>query len=283
MKKLTVVLILMISCYQLVAQTDKIDSLLNDLVYNYNDPLVLPEKAVKYDFFSVGTNYSNKTFYAGREIGDNMYTISGHLFYYNAIGLFVSASGNWLSQISPSYSNTTITGGYSKSIDKKKLFTFRTSYSRFLYNATDTISNYLYNNNFNIGFSFRKNWIGARVSGNLLFGEEYLPNLSTSLYTKFTLIKLGKYNKIYSTPELTAFFSNETFYTTDLTNTKTVFGLLNTQLTVPLIISISDFDVEFSYSLNLPFTQEENVTYPIDTYFTASISYMLPIAKKIRK
>ena len=287
MKKLIVIALLM-SGIPALAQTDKIDSLLNDLVYNDSDHLIMPEKPVKFDFLYTGANYSSNTFYAGREIGSDMFNITGNLFYYSSTGLFIGASGCRYDQLTPSYSNTTVSAGYSKAIDKKKLFTIRTSYSRFFYYKPDTASYFPYKNNFNLGLSFRKNWIGLRVSGNLLFGEEFRINVSTALYSRFTLIKLGKYNKIYTAPEVSAFFTTETVSTTktnsqnadQTTNLKDVFSLLNTQIYVPLGLSVGNFDFEFSYSLNLPTTQDVNISYPAKTFYSVSIGYMLPIAKK---
>lgn len=287
MKKLIVIAFLM-SGITAFGQTDKIDSLLNDLVYNDSDPLIMPEKPVKFDFLYVGANYSSNSFYAGREIGSDMFNVSGNIFYYNSNGLFIGASGSWFDQLTPSYSNTTLSAGFSKSLDKKKLFTFRTSYSRFIYYKPDSGSYYPYENNFNLGLSFRKNWISVRVGGNLLFGEESRVNFSTALYSRFTIVKLGKYNKIYTAPEVSAFFTTETVSTTksnslnadQTTDYEDVFGLLNTQIYVPLGLSVGNFDFEFSYSLNLPLTQDANISYPAKNYYSVSIGYMLPIAKK---
>lgn len=287
MKKLIFIVFLM-SGISALAQTDRIDSLLNDLVYNDSDPLIMPEKPVKLDFLYGGINYSSNSFYAGREIGDNMYNVSGNIFYYNSTGLFIGTSGSWFGQLTPSYSNTTLSAGFSKAVDKKKLFTFRTSYSRFIYYKPDTGSYFPYENNLSLGLSFRKNWIGMRVAGNLLFGEESKVNISTALYSRFTLVKLNKYNKIYTAPELSAFLTTETVNTsktnsqnTDQTmNTRDVFGLINTQFYVPIGLSIGSFDLEFSYSVNLPTTQDVNISYSMNSFYSFSIGYMLPIAKR---
>lgn len=283
MKKLMIIVFLM-SGISAFAQTDKIDSLLNDLVYNDTDPLIMPEKPVKFDFLYVGANYSSNSFYAGREIGSNMFNVTGNLFYYSSSGLFIGTSGYWYDQLMPSYRNTILSAGFSKTIDKKRLLTFRTSYSRFIYYKPDSGSYYPYKNNFNLGLSFRKNWIGVRIGGNLLFGDESKVNILTALYSRFTLIKLSKYNKIYTSPEISAFFTTETVSTgqnTDQTsNIKDVFGLLNTQIHVPLGISVNNFDFEFSYSVNLPATLDPTISYPVNTFYSLSIGYMLPIAKK---
>lgn len=287
MKKLMVIIFLM-SGLQVYAQSDRIDSLLNDLVYNSDDPLIVPEEPLKYDFIYAGSNFSNKTFYAGREVDDKMYNVSGNLYYYNSSGLYAGASGVWFNKLTPGYSSTVLSAGFSKAIDKKKHFTFRTAYSRFLYYKQDTSSSYPFKNNFSLGFSFRKKWIGARVYGNLLFGDDSKLNLSTALFSRFDLIHLGHYNKIYMAPEVSAFFSKETVniiktdsQTTDQTSAglKDVFGLMNSQLYVPLGISIGDFDFELSYSVNFPFTQDVNISYPVKSFFSFSIGFMLPIAR----
>lgn len=271
-----------------LAQTDRIDSLLNDLIYNDSNPLIIPEKPVKYDFLYAGVNYSSNTFYAGREIGSDMFNFSGNLLYYSSTGLFIATAGSWYDQLTPGYSHTVVAAGFSKAIDKKKLFTLRTSYSRFIYYKPDTGSYYPYKNNFNLGMSFRKDWFGVRLAGNILFGEESKENVSAAIYSRFTLIKFGKYNKIYTAPEVSAFFTTETV-TTDQTNTqnadqtatyKDVFSLINTQMYIPLGFSIDNFDLEFSYSINFPKTQDINISYPTKMFYSVSIGYMLPIAKK---
>lgn len=270
------------------AQVDRIDSLLNDLVFNESDPLIIPEKPVKFDFIYTGANYNSNTFYAGREVSSDMYNVSGYLFYYNSSGLYAGVSGLWFDQLTPSYANTTLSTGFSKAIDKNKLFTFRTSYSHFFYYKTDSVSIYPYTNNFSLGMSFRKKWIGARVSGSLLFGDDNKITISSAIYSRLTLIKLGKYNKIYTSPELSFFLGPETVSSTKISvqdtltsaGIKDAYSLLNTQLYMPVGISLGNFDFEFSYSLNFPTTQDVNITYPTKSYFVISIGYLLPIRKK---
>jgi hypothetical protein len=283
-----IILLLLLSGVPVFAQTDRIDSLLNDLVYNDSDPLIMPEKPVKFDFIYTGLAFNSNTFYAGREVGTGMYNVSGHLYYYSSTGLFAGASGIWFDQLTPGYSSTTLSAGFSKAIDRKKLVVFRTSYSRFLYYKPDTGTVYPYDNNFSLGLSFRKNWIGARVFANLLFGAESKLTLSSAIYSRFTLIKLGKYNKIYTAPEISAFLGPETVATQKvssqetqtLTDLKDVYGLLNTMLYIPVGISLGNFDVEVSYAVNFPSTQDVNISYPVKPFFSVSIGYMLPIPKK---
>lgn len=280
------IIISLILCLPLPAQTDRIDSLLNDLIYS--DPSIMAEEPAKFNFLYAGANYCSNTFFAGREIGSNMINFSGNLFYYHFTGLFIGTSGNWYDQSAPRYSHTTFSAGFNKALDKKKLFYFRTSYSRFLFYEPDSASYYPFKNNLNMGFSFRNNWIGSRVNGNLLFGDKSRVNVSTALYSRFTIIKLGINNKIYTAPEISAFFTSETVSTTKTSNQnadytpnyKEVFNLLNTQFYVPLGLSAGNLDVEFSYSLNLPTTRDVNISYPAKTFYSVSIGYMVPLSRE---
>ncbi len=288
-KKYMFILLTILFVLPLTAQTDRIDSLLNDLIYNENDPLILPETKVKYDFFHTSLNYSNKSFYAGREINSSMSNVYGHIFYFHSSGFFAGVTGLWFEQLSPGYNSTTLTAGFIKAVDKKKHFYFRAAYNRFIYNTSDTVSEYPYNNNFGLGLSFRKNWFRTRVSGNVLFGDDYKINLSAAVYSRFTLLRPGKHTKIYTSPEVNAFFSTETVTTTGSagqnadqtsTNTEEVYGLLNTQLYLPAGISLGDFDLEISYQVNFPVTQDILITYPVTSYVSFSVGYTLPIERR---
>jgi hypothetical protein len=283
-----ILILFVIISLPVVAQPDKIDSLLNELIYEDIESLAVSGKPIKYDFIYAAANFNSDAFYAGREISSNMYNISGQLFYYNSTGLFAGISGIWFDQMKPAYSSTTFSAGYSKAIDKRKLLYFRTSYSRFLYYKPDTITTYPYKNNISMGFSFRKKWIGARISSNVLFGEEYKINLSAGVVSRINILKFGDYNKLYIAPDLSFLFSKETISTIDNSQTSTdqtpelkdVYGLLNTQLNIPFGITLGNFDLEFNYAINFPLTQDVNTSYPIKAFYGFSIGYMVPIEKK---
>lgn len=144
---------------------------------------------------------------------------------------------------------------------------------------------YPYKNNLNLGLSFRKKWIGARISSNHLFGEDYKISISAGVYSRVTILKFDKYNKLYIVPDLSCFFSEETASVTgsgqgsadQTSELKDVYGLLNTQLNIPVGISLSDFDIEFNYAINFPTTQDVNISYPVKAFYGFSIGYMLPI------
>lgn len=284
--KYILILIFLLTGISGFSQADHLDSLLNDLVYNESDPLIIPEKPASYHFLYAGTIFNSKTMYAGREIGEDMINISGHLYYYTSWGLFAGASGRWFDQLTPGYNNTTLSIGFSKGLGEKKSFTFRSSYSRYIYTDPVLASLYPDKNNISLGLKYHKKWFGSRLSGSFLFGEGFSSNLAMAVYSRFTLVQFGNYNKIYTSPEVSFFLGPETVSVGQSgsqaaespTNTKEVFGLLTTQLYAPVGISVGDFDFEFSCTLNIPRTQDASISYPATLYYTLSVGYMLPIA-----
>lgn len=59
--------------------------------------------------------------------------------------------------------------------------------------------------------------------------------------------------------------------------TENKYSLLNTRFYLPVCLYIGDFDLELGYSLNIPSTQDENMDYPLSSYFSFSIGYLIPV------
>lgn len=275
MKKL-VIISLFLSCFSVFAQGDRIDSLLNDLIYNDSALVEILFKPVKYDFIYTGASFNNKTFYAGRETGTDMINVSGYLYYFSHLGLFAGASGLWYDQLTPGYTSTTLTLGYGHYLDKKHLFRLKGSYSRYIYNNSDTITTYPYENNANLNFSFKKKWFGTRISANYSFGKEENISFTPTVYSSFYFWKFGKNNKFYFGPEVSCYFSSETINSS--TDPEEVFGLLNTQLYTPLSINFGNLELQFAYYLNFPITQDTEYSYSVASSYSVSVFYLIPIA-----
>ena len=255
------------------AQTDRVDSLLNDLIFS--DEKLLSEISLdKKDFIYGGLNYSNKTFFAGREIGTNLTNVSGSVYYFNKHGFYAGAAGMWYDQMSPGYTTTMLTLGYGLYLDKNKSFRANGSYSYFIYNS-DSTAIYPYKNSVNLTLSYTKDWFGARISNNFLFGGQTLYTLSPSVYGGFYFGYFGKSNYFYFEPEISGYFAKETI---DLTTTpKDVFGLLNVQLYAPLSVNLGNFELQLGYTLNFPFTKDSSTDYKISSCVSVSAYYLLPL------
>ncbi len=288
--KRVILIFLSVACWlPLWSQADRLDSLLEDVLSNETEISRFLIPTPKFQFLYAGTNFDNKTFYAGREIGDQVHNMSAQVFYLNSNGLFMGVSGSWYSQLEPSYKNTVLSAGYGKTFNKVKSLSARVSYSRYLYYKPDPEYDYAYNNNLGTGLTFRKKWFGARMNFNFLFGQDVGMNMSANLFSKIKLIKLNKFDNIQIEPEILFFVASEATETdntsyisgrssdSSLGTISNTYGILNTQFYLPLSISFGNFDLELGYSVNIPSTREQNISYPVSSFFSVSLGYMISL------
>lgn len=285
MKQSGIILLLFLLGVPVVAQSNRLDSLLLDVLGDDKriDRLLNPPSVYLYGAITCDT----KTFYAGRELGDNMYTINGNAYLMHSRGFYIGASGAWYKGLDPAYNATVVTAGIMKALNKKKNLSFRASYSRYFYYKADSLSDNVLNNNLGVGLTLRNKWIGGRLSFNSLFGNEFGMNMSSDIFGNITLTRFGSSGKIFLAPELSLFFGSETIeYESEGSmidpldssyTTTDKYGLLNTRIDLPICVYAGDFDIEFSYSVNIPATKENNAVYPMSSFFSVSIGYILPL------
>jgi hypothetical protein len=285
MKQVAILLFLLLCGLPVRAQSDRLDSLLVDVLGNDRtiNRLLDPPSVYLYS----GITADNKTFYAGRELGDNMHTVNGNIYLMHSAGFYAGVSGTWYSDLDPAYNATVVTAGIIKPLNKKRNLSFRTSYSRYFYYETDSATNNILNNNIGVGLTLRNKWIGGRLSFNALFGDEFGMNLSPEVFSNITIARFGISGKLFLAPEASLFVGSETIEYesggssidpsgTSYTTTDK-YGILNTQIYLPLCIYVGDFDIEIGYSLNVPTTQDNTIKYPMSSFLSFSIGYLLPL------
>ncbi len=290
--KPVVIHILLLTCvFTVWSQTDRLDSLLNEVLGNDKEMMNFINSPSLFCYLYSGISGSSRTFYAGREIGDNMYSISGNVFFFHSKGFFIGTSGLWHSQFDPGYSTTIVTAGINKSLNQKKSIALRSSYNRYFYNS-NAETEYNFANSLGTSLSLRNKWIGGRFSFNFLFGKEFGMNVTPSVFSHISVARFGKYNKIRLEPEVSFFIGSEAveYENTGNLNDNTPgsqssitvgddYGLLNTQLYLPVSIDIGDFDLELGYSVNIPTSQNESINYPVNTFLSFSLGYLVPLNK----
>jgi hypothetical protein len=290
MKKIIFLILIGFTSLPLWSKTDSIDSLLADILDDEQDITDELYKIPVLHFLYMGTMLNNRTFYAGREIGENMVNLNGSIFYFNSWGLFIGASGTWFSQLDPGYNSTITAAGIIKSTGKKTRVTFRAAYSRYFYNPPDPAMNYSLKNNLGTGLTVRNKWIGARASMNLKFGENIGINASSAMFSSITIMRIEKFNKIVLKPEISFFLGSETIeyenllkISSQLTDsqpsivTEEAYGLLNIQFYIPICLIMNNFELEIGYSVNVPFTKVPDTSYPSNTFISATLGYMVPL------
>ena len=289
MKRNLMAIILLIQSISAWSQADRIDSLLNDVVWGDREMMTLLDPPSSFCYLYGGLSGENKTMYAGRELEENMMTMNGNLFFFHSKGVFLGASGTWYGDPGEGYSNTILSAGIYRPVNAKKNLNFRASYSHYFYAGSDSLYDNPFTNSLGAGLSLRNNWIGGRLSLNVLFGQDFGMNFSPAVFSRLPVFRFGKYNKLQLEPELSVFFGSASVELDQMESqsgqqatqteivTENKYGLLNTQFCIPLCLYIGDFDLEVGYSLNIPSSQDENMDYPVSSYFSFSIGYLIPL------
>ncbi len=276
--------LLLVLVMELNAQVSNIDSLLSDLIPGNDSSLTVSARPSVHSYLYAGVNADNKTLCFGREIGSDMYSVNTSVYFFHSSGLFIGGSGMWYSQTDPGYTATVGTAGYRRTIGAGNNFIAAASYSRYLFNLTDSGSYIPFSNNIGIGLTLKNEWIGTSLSFNFLFGKENSENLTAGIFATIPLLKIGKKGQLKLTPELSAFAGPEIIYNANLQSDSVnifykateKFGLLNFQALIPLTLSLSNFNFEIGYSLNIPKSVDSKTSYPLTSSISFTIGYVIP-------
>jgi len=281
-------LVLLGSCFpEVKSQEEKLDSLLEVILFEDEEMTSLLTRKTNYQFLYVRTQFENRSYFSGRDIGIEQQNYSAQLNYFHSAGISAGVGAIWYSQFDPRLYATTLMLGYSGKFGKSNDYRYRTSYNRYFFSKMDSIDSHVFNNSFAAGATIDKGWIGTRLDLALLTGEETAGQVSWDLFTDITLIKLGTYDRIKIEPEVSFFFGKEIVAYYELggpaQNQEYIqvedskFGLLNTAIRFPLTIDYRNFDLEFGYNINLPNSMLTDERLPVTTYFNISLGYIFSL------
>ncbi len=238
-----------------------------------------------YQLLYISANYTSDTYFSGRDIGINQYNIRPQITYVNSNGLFASLSGTYYSEFQPKWDVTVASLGFGKSIGKKKLFRYSTSYSRYFYaNSEDNIfSNAI---NFSFGVHNKNRTIGTVISGDYLFGNDQSYQILSRSYIKLNLVKIKKATLNF-TPQLNIIAGKQTIelsrfviengMPTSQSYSSDVFNLYNTQVNLPLQLNVNSFDFELGYNINFPSEIGDETNLKNTSYFNFSVAYLIDL------
>ncbi|MCT4590045.1 MAG: hypothetical protein N4A71_19625 [Carboxylicivirga sp.] len=267
------------------SQSSYLDSVLNEAMY-YDDDLLYMELDASntFHFMYFNSSYNNKTFYAGREVANPQYYLSGQVSYFNSKGFFVgfgTSSGTWFSSDDNANYNNALVLGLAKSIKKIKWMRYNVSYSRYFGINKGLDFSSAYSNNLHLGLGARYKSLGIRSGFNLLFGSEAKATFSWDVYATINVALLKQGGSIKLVPELSFFYDSEEVEQNlefkQQQNYSTKFGLLNTEISLPLMINLKDFDIEMGYTLNLPRSLDPNYSFDANGFFTISLGYIFSL------
>jgi len=282
MKRIIIKILLLMSGITAWSQTDRLDSLLMDVLGNEKEFIDLINPSKSFSYLYGGVNAYNRSLYAGRELGDNMYNANGSIYFFHSKGFFAGVSGLWYDQLVPQYNATIASAGINLPVNRTKSIHFRASYNRYFYNQSDTAEESVFNNSISTGVSIRNKWIGGRISMNFLFGQDFGMNFTPVLFSNIGIIRFGKYNKVRIEPELSVYIGSETVELEKSGNmteqqTEDTYGILNTQFYLPLCLYIGNVDLELGYAVNIPATRDDDIDYPVTSFFSFSFGFLLPL------
>lgn len=281
-------------------QNDSVlNAALDELLFEGEEDLYeLFDTKTNFHFLYFSTSYSNKTYYAGREfqlLDESLDTISianaaFQFYYFISNGFFFGTSVAWYNKMEPALRTSVFTLGYANGLKNHDFLRYRASYNRYIYLSmgTDYVPNF--SNKMALGFTLKKKKVGLRFDYSLMTGTDSIDHqLSLDVYGKLKLFSLGAYDKVQFKPEISTFIGNELieediaegnpnspFYEPNYIYYNK-FGLLNTQIILPLSISYKNFDFELSYTYNLPRTYDPVYFYPNSGFLQFSLGYILRI------
>jgi hypothetical protein len=290
-KQILIILLFCIWGLKAHSQEDRIDSLLNILLFEDEDVLDLVSSSDKFQFLYTRVSYDTKTFFAGRDIGLNQYNMSGQLSWFHSCGISLGAAAVYYSAMDPKINTVLLMAGYSGHFTKSPDYLFRLSYDRFFFPTSDTLISSKFNSSASAGITIDKKIAGTRLDYSLLMGKEYNSQLSWDIYGRFVLYKIGKYDRIKFEPEVSFYAGNDQtiisqlgvipgskppkFAVTESEQTK--FGWMNTELKLPVSIGYKNFDFEFGYNLNFPRSIVTTEKLESTSFFNFSIGYLISL------
>ncbi|WP_299162577.1 hypothetical protein [uncultured Tenacibaculum sp.] len=266
---------------QLLEENEIIDSILEE-----ESEEEFLKSVTKFQFIHLSIEYNNKTYFSGRDIGTDQFNISPQITYLHSNGLYFGLEGVYYDEFAPEWDYTSATIGYGKSFGKNKQYRWETSYDRYFY--TNTSGNNPFKNalSFTIEVDNKKKTFGTEVATTYLFGSDNSLQIVSSTYGILNLLKKKHYH-LKLQPQLNIVLAEQTI---QLSQTFTIrgvqftryvqnndFGLINTQLQIPLQYSTGNVDFELGYIFNFPTALEGETNLKTTGFFNFSMSYLFDL------
>jgi len=242
--------------------------------------------ATRFHFMHVSLEYNNKTYFSGRDIGTDQFNISPQITYLHSSGFFGGLSGVYYDKFSPEWDYTAVTMGYGKNFGKSNKIRWSTSYARYFY--TDASEDNPFKNSISLGLEIdnKKKTLGTEIVATYLFGNDTSFQVISTTYGVLSLFKTKKQH-LKLRPQLNIVIAQQTIQLTqtftfrEQQSTRYIqnndFGLINTQLKIPLQYDVNNFDFELGYTINFPTALERETNLKNTSSFNLTISYLFDL------
>ncbi|HUX56584.1 MAG TPA: hypothetical protein VMV77_06395 [Bacteroidales bacterium] len=260
------------------------DSVLEAILINETDINDLLDAITNYKFIYARSEFENKTYFSGQDLGINQYNIVNQVFYQGPKGLNVGVTGILYSGFNPKYNTTIASFGYNKRISNLKGASLRAAYNRFFFAKVDSIEENSFNSSISLGATYQLKNVGTSLDFSLLIGNDPSAQFSWDIFSDFTILKMGLFSKLKFAPEISLYFGNETVVTSqyinfprfsgDIYSEKSTFGLMNSVIRIPLNLTYKNFDLRAGYNFNFPRIPGGDLKPEKTSFLNISVGYM---------
>ncbi|NNC69947.1 MAG: hypothetical protein HKN90_03895 [Flavobacteriaceae bacterium] len=291
MKKVCLIICFICFANILYAQTEEeleaeVDAIIDELILDENSILDYIEELNKYHILYLSAAYNNKTYFLGRDLNIDQFTVSPQVIYQHHSGFYLGISGVVYSEFDPKWDLTTASLGFSKNFGKHDNFNFDVGYSRYIFTESESRD---FENSLEASFSLetKNSLIGASAGVTYFFGDEQGVQNNFDIYSNLDLFKISKKHQVSFNPQVSFILGNESIDTSRLTdfqlslpivnliiNEFDTYALRNTQLSLPLNLEINDFELEFGYNFNFPNALIIERNLDNSSYFNIGVSYI---------
>ncbi len=269
----------------LKGQDVQLDSIIETTILTDEAIDWLIEGDKNFHFIYPRLTYSNRTYYAGREIGDFQDNLRGDIYYFNSNGIFAGFSNAWYSQIEPKLSSTALTIGFSKSLSNKKLRLRASADKYFFHGNSETV----FSGSLNFGTTLQKGIFLVRLDYSQLLGSESTSQVSLDGGIRINLLNLGNSGRLQIRPVLSLFFASEEVYEEELIyrnprfpgvpvyTVSEKFGILNTRFSLPVSLYTGRLDIQLVYNHHFPNSLSNSYSFPNSGQFVLSAGYLIDL------
>ncbi len=238
---------------------------------------------------AVRVGYNSNVLSAGRTLGIENFGLAPGLSYYHKSGFYADVSGFWSKDFDPSYYLTVASLGYMHSFSKK--FSIMAGYDRYFYNLRSENEYIPYKNTVSVTPILELKPVLFTLNYSFYFGDAHvhriMPGTSVVLEKKkflkidriaispsfFMLLGDEKITKIQFDGSLRNYLRYGTWYRI-LEKDKTVFGIMNYTISIPLTITQRKWTFSFTYAYNIPKALPgEPFTLSESSFLSGSLTY----------
>ena len=269
-------------------EEEYIDGLLDEFFFNeqqFIDELV--ESDFAYSFLYTSVSFNSNTFFSGRDTGTDQFNLIPQVSYYHSSGFNASVSGIYYQNFTPSWDFTSVSVGYFNTVGNKKSIIYNLGYTKYFY--SDGYNGFTTSLDVSLGIRNKKRTLGTSVSASYLFGTEESYQFVSSSFVNFTLKRAATF-ALRLRPRVSFIIAKQNITIDKVviqenrpvlkTFNFDVFDLLNTQINIPLSLSLKSWDFELGFNLNIPNSLIYEGALKTTSYFNLSVGYLFDLSKK---